>query len=298
MIISPDVTLAILAGLGGMLGWGIADFFAKKSIDEIGDIVSLVWAHVAGSFVLLAFGGYAVATHSYAITLPTTALSWAGLSFFGALQGAVYLFVYMGFGKGQVSILNPVFASFSGFVALISIVFLGEAVTTFNVAALTVLFVGILLISVDLNALRAFRLQVVPGFREIAIATILATVWTLGWNMFVFAKDGLSFAIWMYLAMTAALLIYAAVRRIPLRFNNPKIGRFLFLIGLFEAVGYVAISLGYAGTSHTSLIALLSGGFSLPTLFLARLFLRERLLGTQIVGGLVIVGAVMLLALA
>ncbi len=280
-----------------MLGWGVADFFAKKSIDEIGDIVSLVWAHVAGSAVLLAFAvGWLASGH--AIALPTTPSTWAGLAFFGALQGAVYLFVYIGFGKGQVSILNPVFASFSGFVALISIVFLGEAVTTFNVAALAVLFVGILLISIDLNALRNFRLQVVPGFREIAIATVLATTWTLGWNKFVSAKDGLSFAIWMYLAMTVALLIYAAVRRIPLRFDKSHIWKFLFLIGLFEAVGYVAISLGYAGTSHTSLIALLSGGFSLPTLFLARLFLRERLLGTQIVGGLVIVGAVMLLALA
>lgn len=295
---SPDLILALLAGLGGMLGWGTADFFAKKSIDEIGDIVSLVWAHVAGAIVLIALATFAVATGRYSISLPTSTSTWAGLAFFGALQGAVYLFVYIGFGKGQVSILNPVFASFSGFVALISIVFLGESVTTLNVAALVVLFIGILLISVDLNALRAFRLQAVPGFREITIATFLATIWTLGWNKFVSAKDGLSFAIWMYLAMTAALLLYAAVRRIPLRFDKPHIWKFLFLIGLFEAVGYVAISLGYAGTSHTSLIALLSGGFSLPTLFLARLFLRERLLGTQIIGGLVIVGAVMLLALA
>ncbi len=294
---SPDLILALFAGLGGMVGWGTAAFFAKKSIDEIGDIVSLVWAHVAGAIILIAFVAIAFATGRYSLSIPTSTYTWGGLAFFGALQATVYLFVYIGFGKGQVSILNPVFASFSGFVALISIVFLGEAVTTWNITALVVLFVGILLISIDLNALRAFRLQVVPGFREIAIATVLATVWTLGWNKFVSANDGLSFAIWMYLAMTAALLLYSAVRRFPLRFNRPNIWKFLFLIGLFEAVGYVAISLGYAGTSHTSLIALLSGGFSLPTLFLARLFLRERLLGTQIVGGLVIVGAAMLLAL-
>jgi len=296
--VSHGIFVATLAGLGGMLGWGTADFFAKKSIDEIGDIVSLVWAHVAGAVILIAFVTIAVATGRYSLSLPTSTCAWAGLAFFGALQAAVYLFVYIGFGKGQVSILNPVFASFSGFVALISIIFLGEAVTAIGVAALVVLFIGVLLISVDLNALRTFRLQVVPGFREIAIATVLAAVWTLGWNRFVSAKDGLSFAIWMYLAMTVALLIYAAIRGLPLRFNKPKIWKSLFFIGLFEAVGYVAISLGYAGTSHTSLIALLSGGFSLPTLFLARLFLRERLLGTQIVGGLVIVGAAMLLAFA
>ena len=185
------ILLATLAGLGGMLGWGTADFFAKKSIDEIGDIVSLVWAHVAGAIVLVGFATIVVATGRYSLSPPTSISTCAGLVFFGALQAAVYLFVYIGFGKGQVSILNPVFASFSGFVALISIMFLGETVTTINVAALVVLFVGILLISVDLNALRAFRLQVVPGLREIAIATVLATVWTLGWNRFVSTNDGL-----------------------------------------------------------------------------------------------------------
>jgi hypothetical protein len=196
-------------------------------------------------------------THSRTARVdPATVSTWAGLAFFGALQAAVYLFVYIGFGKGQVSILNPVFASVSGFVGLISIVFLGEAVTTLNVVALGVLFVGILLISVDLSALRTFRVHVVPGFREIAIATVLATVWTLAWNNFVSAKDGLSFAIWMYLAMTAALLLYAAIRRISLRFDEPKILKFLLLIGLFEAVGYVAISLGYTTSGARSRPAL------------------------------------------
>jgi len=291
------MALAIFAGLGGMFGWGVADFFAKKSVDEIGDIVSLVWAHVAGAVILLAFAAILAATGSLRISFPTTLAGWSGLAFFGALQAAIYLFVYIGFGKGQVSILNPVFASFSGFVALISLVFLGEAVNAIGIGGLAALFAGTLLISVDLNALRGFQLRVVPGFREVAIAAVLATIWTLGWNQFVASKDGLSFAIWMYLAMTVALLLYAGARRIPLRFGKPKIWKFLFCIGLFEAMGYVAISLGYAQTTHTSLIALLSGGFSLPTLLLARLFLRERLLATQAVGGLVIVGAVMLLAL-
>ena len=29
---------------GGMFGWGLADFFAKKTIDKIGDIQTLAWA--------------------------------------------------------------------------------------------------------------------------------------------------------------------------------------------------------------------------------------------------------------
>ena len=47
-----------------MFGWGVADFFAKKSIDEIGDIESLVWAHVAGALILLALAGYSLSVMS------------------------------------------------------------------------------------------------------------------------------------------------------------------------------------------------------------------------------------------
>src|SRR4051812_36014873 len=119
-----DLLVAVAAGFGGMLGWGTADFFAKKAIDKIGDIVALVWAHIAGSLLLLVFLLAFLLTHRVALAMPASQIDWLGTGFFGALQGAVYLFVYIGFGKGQISILNPLFASFSGFVALASIIFL------------------------------------------------------------------------------------------------------------------------------------------------------------------------------
>ncbi|MFN2571957.1 MAG: hydantoinase B/oxoprolinase family protein, partial [Gemmatimonadales bacterium] len=39
---------AITAGLLGMLGWGCADFFAKKTIDKIGDLPTLFWGQLLG----------------------------------------------------------------------------------------------------------------------------------------------------------------------------------------------------------------------------------------------------------
>ena len=37
-----DQALAIFAGLGGMFGWGLADFFAKRVIDSIGELKTLL----------------------------------------------------------------------------------------------------------------------------------------------------------------------------------------------------------------------------------------------------------------
>lgn len=279
-----------------MLGWGLADFFAKKTIDRIGDVVSLVWGHVAGSLVLVALAAILLLRGSH-IALPDEPGTWAALLLFGALQAAVYLFSYIGFGKGQVAVLSPVFASYSGLVALISIIALGEAITGLHVLALTAVFVGILLLNLDLSALRDRRIDFLhlPGSREVAFAAVLATLWTLGWNAFVQGEDGLVDAGLMYLFMTVVLLVYAGFKRVSLTFNDRGMWLPLALIGLCEVIAYVSISFGYALTVHTSVVALMSGAFSLPTIVLAWIFLRERITPLQLAGSLVlIVGAVLL----
>lgn len=289
--------VALLAGLGGMLGWGLADFFAKKTIDRIGDIVNLVWAHLAGSALLICAAAAGAAVGYSRVALPQDALTWAGIASFGTLQAAVYLFSYVAFGKGQVAVLSPLFASYAGLVALVSVVALGEAVSGLRIVALAAMFAGILLVNLDVGALRERRLLFaqVPGLPEIAIAAALATIWTLGWNAFVKGHDGLVLAGFMYIAMTVALLAYARARRISLRFHDRSLWLFLFLIGACEVIAYGSISLGYAMTTHTSVVALISGAFSLPTMILARVFLRERIGPLQTAGGLLLIAAVAVL---
>ncbi|MEJ0041965.1 MAG: hypothetical protein WDM81_07020 [Rhizomicrobium sp.] len=182
--------------------------------------------------------------------------------------------------------------------ALISIVFLGETVTTFNVAALIVLFIGILLISVDLGALRAFRLQAMPGFYEIAIATVLATIWTLGWNRFVSAKDGLSFAIWMYLAMTGRALsvrgspTHPASLQQAARLEIPRSHR--PVRGCRICRHQSRVRRDFAHEPHRAPLRWLLA----PDLVSCTAVPAGAASWTQVVGGLVIVAAVMLLALA
>lgn len=105
---------------------GLADLFAKKTIDEIGDITTLVVAHFFGAGIMVMVGLYELVWGTHPLLLPQDPSTWLYLCFFGALQGLVYLLVYIGFGKGQVAVLNPIFASFSGLVALVSVFFLAE----------------------------------------------------------------------------------------------------------------------------------------------------------------------------
>lgn len=294
-----ELIIAIVAGLAVMVGWGSADFFAKKTIDEIGDVVTLVWAHVFGTLILVLVALYQIFVRGQQVMLPSKPLDWAGLVFFGVLQAVVYLFVYKGFGKGQLAVLNPVFASYSGLTAAFSILVFGEVVSGHLILALATIFIGILLLSMDFPALKSKRINFshIPGLKEVGIATLLAAVWTLGWDKFVGGRDWLAYALFMYAFMTAAVWIISKVQKVSLKVSKQNVWKFLILIGVGETLAYLALSLGYSVTSYTSVIVLVGGAFSLPTIILARIFLKEKVARIQTIGTLVIIAGIIMLSL-
>ena len=294
-----ELAIALGAGLGGMLGWGLADFFAKKTIDRIGDVTSLTWGHIFGSIALVLFAFYEHFSRGYVFAAPRSGSVWIFLIAFGILQAVVYLFVYKGFGKGQVAVLNPVFSSYSGIVAILSVVVFGEVVSKGLVVTLVLVFLGIILLSLDLAGLRNKKLNFlhIPGLREVGIATVLAAIWTLFWSKLVEGQDWLSFTLLMYVFMTITLLVVCRARKISLRNIPNDVWKFLVLIGVCEIIAYLAITMGYSATSKTSVIALLSGAFSLPTILLARVFLKEKIGATQTAGTVLIIIGIMFLSL-
>ena len=299
MQIQNGLFIAILAGLGGMLGWGFSEFATKKSVDKIGTISSLVWAHVFGTMVLfftLLFSKLFIVR--VPVIFPTDSSEWLGLLFFGALQTTVYYFGYKGFEKGKVAILSPIFASFAGLVALFSVVVFREVLNGALVPALVLIFGGVILINLDPESfkVRGFRIKAVAGLKEIVIATLLATVWTLGWNKFTTNKDWIVYTTFMFVFMTISAFLIARVAKINLLKVESGVWKFLWLIAVGEVVAYLAITLGYSSTPHTSVVAILSGASSLPTIVLARIFLKERMTRIQTIASLIIIAGIILLS--
>ncbi len=289
--------IAVTAGLGGMIGWGAADFFAKKTIDEIGAIKSLVWAHAFGTSLFVAAALAGVLLFDYQMELPSGSGAWAGLAFFGALQMVVYWLVYEGFGKGQLAVLNPVFASYSGIVALFSILFLGETAGLSAGIGLIAIFLGIILLNTDISGLRSKKLNIVPGLAEVGTAALLAAVWTIGWDRFVSGQDSLSYALFMYAFMSLAALVLARFMHVRLSGVKHGLWKFLFLIGAGEMLAYLSISWGFANTSLTGIVALISGAFSVPTVILAYYFLKERVTVLQTGAIVVIIAGIILVSI-
>lgn len=294
-----ELLIAIGAGLGAMLGWGFADFFAKKSVDQVGSIVSLVWAHFFGTAVLIIIVLLNTLVLGHSFTLPQSLGVWGGVVFFGALQAIVYLFAYEGFGKGQLAVLNPIFASYSGLAALMSIVVYREAITFNSILPLCVIFIGVLFLSTDLSLLRskkpisAFR---TPGVKEVGLAALMAAFWQVFWDRFLGGQDWVSYTLLMYIFMTLTALFISKIKKVRLSVVKSGLWKFLVMIGICEVLAYLALSLGFAATSYTSIVIVLAGAFSLPTILLAHIFLKEKVTKIQTIGSFIVIIGIAILS--
>lgn len=296
---TETIVIAVIAGLCGMFGWGFADFFAKKTIDQIGDIASLLWAHTLASTLLILYIFSEIVSHGTRNTLPMNYNEWIQIAYFGVLQALVYIFVYRAFSKGKVSLLSPIFSSYAGLVALVSIVIFRESVSAGTAIALSAVFIGILITSLDPAGLKIKILRSAkhPGLFEILISVVLATIWTLYWANFVSGKDWKIYAALMYIFMTVTIFIYSLVGSKQLNVTDKGLWKYLFGIGLGEIIAYVGITYGFSETQHTSIVALLSGAFALPVIILSYVFLKERISLLHRIGTLVIIAGIAIISL-
>ena len=153
------------------------------------------------------------------------------------------------------------------------------------------------MMNLDISGLKIKRIKVL-GLKEVGTATVLATFWTLGWEKFVTGKDFISYALFMYALMSVAAYILSVLMKVKVRkVVKTEVWKFLVLIGLGETIAYLGISFGYSSTQHVSIIAVISGAFSLPTIILARIFLKEKVNQLQTFGSVAIIIGIILLSI-
>ena len=111
---TTGLEIAIITGLLGMLGWGLADFFTKKTVDRIGDLRTQFWSQLFGIIPVMIYlffnfelPDFTLRTISYLV----------GVSISGAI--AILLF-FRALTKGKLSVISPVYNSWAAFVVLVS----------------------------------------------------------------------------------------------------------------------------------------------------------------------------------
>lgn len=289
-----ELLLAIFTGLGAMLGWGFADFFAKKTIDEIGDLPTIFWGQFIGIFPLTVL----FLVNSNLSNFTFNKLDPVIIILFGVVSGVSYDILYKAFGKGEVSILSPIFASYTGAVVLLSAFLFGEQIPTLRWLALGIIFLGILLTCINPKGImESFKkTSQVKGLPEVLTALLIFSLWLVLWSHFVGDKSWI-LILFVRIAAAFTLLVMAHRKGISLMVNNRKLWKFLILIGFFDVSAFSLVSVGFSATSFTSIIAMLSGAFSLPTIILAHIFLKEKATIIQTIGGLTVIAGIVILSM-
>jgi drug/metabolite transporter (DMT)-like permease len=287
--------IAILAGLGGMVGWGAADFFAKKTIDNIGDLRTLFWAQLIGIAPLL----IAILLNPDVPKINTYDPLF--LILFGIVGALSYLPLYSAFGKGKVSIISPIFASYSVVVVVLAAIFLNAHISGLQWLAIFIVFAGVLLLSIDPSEIRQAlgkKGQLTGGVPQALTALVGYSFWLMFLDKFLNGREWLFFLLIIRSVAVLTLLIYSAVIGTSLSVKDRGLWKYLALIGLFDVAAFSAVSYGFSHTDFIGVVTVLSATFSIPTIILAYLFLKERVSRLQVGGIAVILAGVVIISLS
>jgi len=283
MSASVGVLYAVLA----MLAWGFSDFFAKLAVGRLGPVRSVFW--VQGLQVLPFFAIYALFRPDF---LPPDAILLAAA---GVLNGMGFLFFYRALGKGQLSIISPIVASWAVISAALGLVLLGEVISKLQSFAISLVFIGIVLASFHYADLRRLNVRnALPGVRD-----GLFSVVCFGFCVFLFGVGG-SRAGWVVSALFyrffagvfVALASGPDISRLSVR---PGAIPLLALLALLDGIGLVAFGAG-AASEYIAIVSPVSAASPLICVILARLFLGERISANQFLGVLLILAGVVILA--
>jgi drug/metabolite transporter (DMT)-like permease len=284
--------MGIISGLISMFGWGTSDFLAAKSSRKIGFVLTFFYAQLVSFFVALLYFIFNFRTFIFN--------SVPKFIFIIIISGFLFTISALAFYKslsiGKVSLVGPITASWAMITVLLSVFFLGELLKANQILAIILIIIGVILISSDLKEFfKQNKLIFSIGAKEAIVAMfgfgitlflLAIAVKSLGW----FIPGFLS-----RLFILIFLIIYFIFKKQPLKIEFKPINWILIIvIGFLDIIAFFAYSIGVS-TEYASIIAPIAASSPLVTTVLAQVFLKEKIVLSQIFGIIItIVGLVLI----
>jgi len=284
----------IIAGLSSMLGWGISDFLATKSSRRFGHLMTFFWTQVFGLLFILFY---------LPIKMPEIELSviYSNLIYLIPIiifDFIAYLSFYNGLEKGLLSLVSPISSSWVTITVLLSVIILGETLKVYQLLAIILIIIGILLVSIDSNNLLASvkKMVFVPEARSGLIAMF-------GWGFGNFLLTPVSQSLgWFWVVvltrifMIIFLIFYMLIIKKSFKINvQDSSFPLLLLMSLIDVAAYCLYCIGVS-EEYTAIIAPIVASSPLVAVILARIFLKERIRGSQTAGIIVILLGLILIS--
>lgn len=276
-----------------MLGWGSADFLAALASRKLGNVLALFWMQVVGlSIALLYF-----VIHFSSLYINKTPQFGTVLLVVALLQTIAYLAFYKGLEKGQVSLVSPIGACWAMVTAILSVVFYNEQLKSNQIAAIVLIITGILLASVNLRELLSVKKVTIllPGVKEgltamfgwgISLFLIVPSTKALGWFLPIFVSR-----LFALVVLTTFMLYTKYTFKVKLQLSTLIL---LLPIGFLDIGAFFTYSFGVSG-AYASVVASIASAFTMVTVLLAKIFLKEKIVLNQAVGIVgIIIGLVLI----
>lgn len=273
-----ELIRALLAGVGGMLGWGVADVGTAKGLDD-----GMTEAQIGALFYIITaiilWGVYIFQTRAWPVI---TIKLFAVLFVFAQVNYIAYklFFKSLSLPDSSVGVMSAVFSSYGIFTVPVSVFIFAEIGTPIRWALLLIIPFAIAIVSipnlrkinVESGTVYAFAAAVLFGFMfpfwdatlsigdEILIVAIVDTL----------------------IAVIFAVDIYMMERE---EFDNIAFNKGLFIILLFaggaNAFAVISTTWGFATTSLTSVVVVVSSAVPMVSAIIGHLMLRGKHLLSQ-----------------
>ena len=271
--------MVALLGILSALSFGIGDFLARFSSREVGFKNSLFWMLVVGAiFYLILFSFFADGLNPNPIGLSNSFLSGI-LIMFGLLC------LYWGLQIGPVSIVAAITASKPLIVFLIRYA-LGSEPTLVQWLSTLVVISGAILVSFSANSFQESLGLTKKQIKESVIISFMASI-TLALGL-IFSQEATNTLepletvvyIRFFSLLGISSILFFTKSKITL---TKKAIPILFFQGILETSGYFCLVSAYI-FDKASIAVVISSGFGLVTIILARLILKEQISKLQSVG--------------
>lgn len=267
----------IIFALASYIGWAVGDIFGVVAARKLGGFSASLWSYILRVII---FSFYIPFVLKYLAKLTPDLL------LINVVLGLVLLTGFISFNQalkiGNPALVGAIAASFSALVVILSLIFLGERITSRQMLAILVIFLGVFLATFDLRTF--LKTRIIPK------GVILALVAMVAWGIyFTFIKIPVREIGWFwpnYISFTLFPVVFLfmklkKIRIYPINFKGAIIPLVLaaILTGVAEFSFNYAISRGL-----TAIVAPVAGSY--PTLYvlLAFLVFKEPLAKQQIVG--------------
>jgi transporter family protein len=285
------VVPSILAGLGGMFGWGLYDFFGGLFSKKIGNFKTFFWSQLAGlvfaSLLAVVFRASLNTPTSTAILIPIAAILYA----------VAYLLFFKGFELGNVSVISATMNLWAVFTMLFAFIFLGQRLSTFQLAGVVMILVGVALVSLKWEDIKGRNIGLLSGVKETVLAALLFGVFWI-FSEVISEKIGwVSTTLLVKAGVVVVMLAFSLIMRQALGIaqTTPNTKLLIFLAGVLEAIAVASVNWGLT-VGDAILVTPISSALSIVTIAMAVIFLNEKITPSQGIGMVIVIAGIVLTA--